>query len=118
MAPPGMYYMGSTYWAGSFGLGGNQTTWDSSTGTYSQNKDWLAGELYAAGTLAADWLIFFQNHLECIGGVCTKVSGTGTNTCSTPGQICNTSSTGSSSTLLLIGAAIAAGIVYLIRRKI
>jgi len=90
MAPPGMYYMGSTYWAGSFGLGGDQTTWDSQTNTYSQNKDWLAGELYKSGKLAANWLVFFENHLECVNQTCTKVSGTGTDTCPTAGQPCGT----------------------------
>lgn len=50
------YFMGKTYYANSPpGWGGDQGTYDSSTKSYSQNKDFLIASLHAEGQLAAAW---------------------------------------------------------------
>jgi len=36
-----------------------------------------------------------QSHLECVSGVCTQVTGAGTNTCNTPGSVTECLTTGS-----------------------
>lgn len=55
----GVSTTGGRYYAATFGLGGNQTTYDTETQTYSWNKDWLASRLFETGRLDASWLKFF-----------------------------------------------------------
>lgn len=49
----------SSFYTGAFGLGGNQTTYDTGTKTYSQNKDSLVAWLYknqsATVEISPDW---------------------------------------------------------------
>jgi hypothetical protein len=54
------------YYAATFGLGGNQETYDTFTDTYSPNKDWLAQQLYNTGRLDTSWEQFFvQKGYNC-----------------------------------------------------